>query len=187
MFKEFESEEHEKAVKEIRGLLGEFVIAFEAICASMRSCIHCAFKREGLQNQLLSQAVVNGQSGTPLRLTLWAVCSSLRDQDDDDLLCIKTLISDIERLTTQRNGFMHSEWHLNANYEDAGEEFIGLLPGAKTHKNRGPEFKTDHITVEKLQELMNDTRSIRVRLHKLGICLNQNGFKVSEMFNANSD
>lgn len=181
MFPKYESAEHEQAVTTIYTMLGEFVVNFENICGAMRMCVHCAFKREGLTNQLLSQIVVRRQMAGQLQKILWTVYSSLRDQDDDDRKCVKGLIDRFKALSTERNSFMHSEWHLNYDYEDAGDEFFALLVGTDVNENRAPEFKTKSLSVEMLSELLVESKQLLLGFNKLCTCLNQSGFKVSEM------
>ncbi len=49
-FYQYDSKEHRERAEAVLTSLGKFVVSFERICAGMRNCIFCAFKREGLKN-----------------------------------------------------------------------------------------------------------------------------------------
>lgn len=182
MFDEYESEDHREKATAILNRLGKFVVAFEDICAAMRSCLDCAFRREGLKNQSLSQAVTNGLSIFPLRRMLGSVFNSLNDQDDEDQQCVNTLLQQIEKLAEQRNRFMHSEWYLNYDYDNADDKFVAMTLSLKSGERTGPTFATESISAAYLDDQITEAKKILVLLHRLGICLNQSGFKVHEMF-----
>ena len=119
MFYKYDNQEHEIKAKEVLAGLGEFVIAFERVCAEMRSCVLCTFRREGLQNQGLSQVIVNKAAAETLRFTLGGIYSELRGQDAEDQQIVKSLLARIDKLGTTRNQLLHAEWYLNYNYENA--------------------------------------------------------------------
>ena len=182
MFYQYDNEEHELKAKEVLSGLGEFVISFERVCASMRSCIFCIFRREGLKNQGLAQVVVNKAAIEGLRTTLGGLYAELRDQDKEDKKQVKILLSRIDKLGTTRNQLLHAEWFLNYDYEDASDEFIALALKNNSSQNQGAYALKIPVTKNKLNENVREAMEILVLLRRLSICINQNGLKVSEIF-----
>jgi hypothetical protein len=182
VFYQYDNEEHERKAKEVLAGLGEFVVAFERVCASMRSCIFCIFRREGLTNQGLAQVVVNKAAIEGLRTTLGGLYAELRDQDDEDKKQVKALLSRIDGLGTTRNQLLHAEWYLNSDYEGASDEFIALALKGNSSQSQGAFTLSIPVTKSKLNEHVREATEILVLLRRLTICMNQKGFKVSEMF-----
>ncbi len=182
MFYEYQSEDHEKQATALLTELGKFVVSFERVCAGMRSCLLCAFRKEGLKNQGLCQAVIHGEGAAALRETLGAVCAEMRSLDEDDKLCLKTLLSRIQSLAEQRNGLLHSEWHLNYDYDEADETFHAMALRLAVSQRDGSYAQTIDVSAQALSSLIHEATEIQVLLHRLAICLNQKGFKISEMF-----
>lgn len=181
MFYKYDNEEHEIKAKEVLAGLGEFVIAFERVCAEMRSCVFCAFRREGLQNQGLSQVVVNKAAAETLRSTLGGIYSELRGQDAEDQKIVKSLLARIDKLGTTRNQLLHAEWYLNYDYEHANDEFTALALKHNAGQNRGAYSLKIPVTKASLDGHVKEATEILVLLRRLVICLNQRGFKASEM------
>jgi len=182
VFYQYDNEEHEQKAKEVLVGLGEFVIAFERVCAEMRSCIFCIFRKEGLTNQGLAQVVANNAAIEGLRTTLGGLYAELRDQDEEDKKQVKNLLARIDRLGTTRNQLLHAEWFLNYDYKKAGDEFIALALKSNSNQSRGAFALTIPVTKTKLTECVREATEISVLLRRLAICMNQKGFRVSEMF-----
>lgn len=182
MFYQYDNEAHEAKARDVLAALGEFTIAFERVCAEMRSCISCAFRREGLKNQGLSQIVVNKATAEPLRTALGGIYSELNDQDEEDKKHVKNLLSRIDRLSTTRNKLLHAEWFLNYDYEGANENFIALALKRDYGQNNGAYALKIAVTKNTLEQHTREATEILVLLRRLVICLNQKDEKVSEMF-----
>jgi hypothetical protein len=182
MFCEYQSDDHEAQATALLAQLGKFVVSFERVCAGMRSCLYCAFRKEGLTNLGLCQAVVHGKGAAALRETLGAVYAELNDQDDDDKNCVKSLLLRIRALAEQRNRLLHAEWHLNYDYDGADETFYALALRLSANQKNGSYAESISVSAKMLSELIKEATEIQVLLHRLAICLNQKGFKVSEMF-----
>lgn len=180
MFYQYENEDHERKAKEVLAGLGEFVIAFERVCAGMRSCIHCAFHREGLKNQALSQAFVNPLAAEGLRTALGGVFMELRDQDEDDKKTVSRLLKRIDDLAQTRNKLLHAEWFLNYNYEGADEEFFALALKPHLKQSKGVTFIESDVSRRVLDEHLREATEILVLVSRLATALNQGGLKVSE-------
>jgi hypothetical protein len=180
VFYQYDNADHEAKAKTVLAGLGEFVIAFERVCAEMRSCILCAFRREGLKNQGLSQVVINKSAVEALRSTLGGLFSELRGQDGEDKNAVKNLLARIDNLGSTRNELLHAEWYLNYDYEDASDEFTALALKHNTSQNGGAYSLKIPVTKAILDEHVKEATEILVLLRRLAICLNQNGFKVSE-------
>ena len=181
MFYQYDNEEHETSVKQVLAGLGEFVISFERVCASMRSCIFCIFRKSGLENQGLAQVVVNKSPAEGLRTTLGGLYAELREEDDEDRLHVRKLLSRIDKLGTIRNELLHAEWYLNYDYENATDEFTALALKGSMSQNKGAYSLQIPVTSESLNRHVREATEILVLLNRLTICMNQNGFKVSEM------
>ena len=181
MFYQYSNHEHELKVKEVLVGLGEFVIAFERVCAEMRNCISCAFSREGLQNQGLSQVIVNNLAAEALRTTLGGLFFELRGPDAEDKRAVKGLLARIDKLGTARNKLLHAEWYLNDDYENVSDEFIALAFKLKANQNKGAYALKTPVMKSTLDDYVKDATEIFVLLRRLTICLNQKGGKVSEM------
>ena len=172
MFYEYDSADHEEQATALLAELGKCVVSFERVCAALRNCIYCAFRKEGL-NQDQCHKMMHKKSVRPLREMLGDKFEKLADQDDDDRTCVTTLLSRIDKLAEQRNCFVHSEWHLNFDYENADEDFHALAL---------KDLLPISINNETLCNHVHEATEIQVLLNRLAICLNQKGFKVSEMF-----
>ena len=181
MFYQYDNEEHEEKAKEVLAGIGEFVIAFERVCAEMRSCIFCIFRKSGLNNQGLSQVVINKAAAEGLRTTLGGFYAEVREQDKDDKKLVKKLLKRIDELGTVRNQLLHAEWFLNYDYENASDEFTALALKHHASQNQGAYSFTIPVTKESLNLHVKEATEILVLLRRLTICMNQNGFKVSEM------
>jgi len=180
LFYQYDNEEHESKAKEVLSGLGEFVIAFERICAEMRSCIFCIYRREGLRNQGLAQVVVNKAAAEGLRTTLGGLYAELRDQDEEDKKHVKQLLSRIDHLGTIRNELLHAEWFLNYDYQNATREFYALALKHNASQSGAYSLKIP-ISKEILNIHIHEATEILVLIGRLGICMNQKGLKVSEM------
>ena len=181
MFYQYDNADHEAKAKAVLAGLGEFVIAFERVCAEMRNCILCAFRREGLENQGLSQVVINKCAAEALRSTLGGLFSELRGQDEKDKKAVIDLLARIVTLGSTRNELLHAEWYLNYDYENADDEFTALALKHNASQNGGAYSLKIPVTVAILEEHVKNATEILVLLRRLAICLNQKGFKVSEM------
>lgn len=181
MFYEYENADHEAKAMAILTGLGEFIIAFERVCAGMRNCIFCAFRREGLKNQGLAQVFLNKVAAESLRSTLGGVFSELQGQDEEDKEAVKRLLSRIDTLGSTRNKLSHAEWFLNCDYENANDEFTALALKHNVSQNGGAFSLRIPVTQAFLNGQMREATEILVLLNRLAVCLNQTGFKVSEM------
>jgi len=181
VFYQYDNEEHEEKAKEVLAGIGEFVIAFERVCAEMRSCIFSIFRKAGLQNQGLSQVVVNKAAVEGLRTTLGGLYAELRDQDEDDRRIVKNLLARIDKLGTVRNELLHAEWFLNYDYENANDEFTALALKHNARQNQGAYSFTIPVTKESLNNHVKEATEILVLLRRLSICMNQSGLKVDEL------
>lgn len=180
VFYRYDSEDHEKKATEVLARLGEFIIYFERVCAGMRSCIHCAFRRSGLQNHGLSQVVINKLAAEGLRTTLGAVFQELPDQDDDDKKIVRDVLARIDRLGSIRNELLHAEWFFNYEYEEAGDEFYALALKSNSSQNSGANSLKISVTKESLNQHIKESTEIQIFLTRLATCLNEKGLKVSE-------
>ena len=181
MFYKYENKEHEEKATEVLAGLGEFVISFERVCAGMRSCIHCAFRSSGLDNQGLSQVLINKLAAESLRTTLGGVFSELRDQDDEDRKVVRGLLARIDKLGTIRNELFHAEWFLNYDYEEANDEFRALALKMNSSQSSGAYGLKIFVTKESLNQHVKEASEVQLLVSRLATCLNQKGLKVSEM------
>ena len=172
MFYQYDNKEHEKKVKEVLSGLGEFVVAFERICAEMRSCILCVFRKAGLANQGLSQVVVNKAAAEGLRTTLGGLYTELKDQDKEDKKCVKSLLARVDKLGTVRNELLHAEWFLNYDYENSNDEFTALSLKHNSSQNQGAYSLIIAVTKESLCNHVKEATEILVLLRRLTICMN---------------
>jgi hypothetical protein len=179
---EYESPEHEEKATALLAELGRFIVAFERVCVGMRGCIYAAFHKEGLRNQGLSQVIVNGQAAAALRTLLGAIFAELKDQDEDDKACVKSLLKEIEALAARRNSLMHAEWHLNYDYEGATDEFYALAHKPSTSQRNGACDECIDVNKDSLTASIEDAKRAQVLLRRLCYCLAQKGFKVSTEF-----
>ena len=181
MFYQYDDEHHERKAKEVLAGLGEFVIAFERVCSEMRSCIFCMFRREGLKNQGLAQVSVNKSAAEGLRAALGGLYSELGDQDEDDRKQVKDVLKRIDKLGSTRNQLLHAEWFLNYDYENADNEFTALAFKNNFSQNDGAYGIKIPVTKASLSSHVREATEILILLRRLAICMNQKGFKVSEM------
>ena|GEM_PF-3174603 len=140
-FYQYDSEEHRERADAVLTRLGKFVVAFERISAGMRSCICCAFTREGLKNQGLCQALINGKAAAGVREALGSIFTELRDQDEADRACVKNLLGRIASLAEKRNTLLHAEWHLNYDYEGATDDFLAFAMKLGSSQSTVPNSK----------------------------------------------
>ncbi|MBA2409039.1 MAG: hypothetical protein H0V62_04425 [Gammaproteobacteria bacterium] len=180
-FYQYDSEEHRERADAVLTRLGKFVVAFERISAGMRSCICCAFTREGLKNQGLCQALINGKAAAGVREALGSIFTELRDQDEADRACVKNLLGRIASLAEKRNTLLHAEWHLNYDYEGATDDFLAFAMKLGSSQKHGAYFEGMDVNVIRLEELIREALEIQVLVDRLGTCLNQRGLKVSDM------
>ena len=181
MFYQYDNKEHEEKAKEVLSGLGEFVIAFERVCAEMRSVILCIFRKEGLKNQGLSQIVVNKSAAEALRTSLGGLYSELRDQDEKDIKLVKQLLSRVDKLGSIRNKLLHAEWFLNYDYENANDKFTALALKHSTSQNSGAYSLTIPVSKESLNAHVREATEIQVMMRRFGLCMNQNGLKISDV------
>jgi hypothetical protein len=181
VFYQYDNEQHEQKAKEVLAGLGEFVIAFERVCAEMRSVIHCIYRREGLKNQGLSQVAVNMLTAEGLRTLLGGLYNELRDQDEGDNKQVRALLSRIDKLGTNRNNMLHAEWFLNYDYEGANEQYTARALKHAARQNAGASFLFIPVTRESLDNHIKEATELYVLTGRLATCMNQKGFKVSEM------
>ena len=181
MFYQYDDEQHENKAQEILAGLGEFVVAFERVCSEMRSCIFCMFRKEGLKNQGLAQVSVNKAAAEGLRTTLGGLFSELRDQDEADKRQVKDLLTRIDKLGSTRNELLHAEWFLNYDYENADDEFTALALKSNASQSQGAYGIKIPVTKVSLSSSVREATEVLVLLRRLTICMNQKGFKVSEM------
>ncbi len=172
MFYEYDSADHEEQATALLAELGKCVVSFERVCAGMRNCIYTVSRKEG-RNHDQCQKDLHRKTAGPLREKLGEVFKQLSDRDDEDRKCVTTLLSRIKTLTDERNCFLHSEWHLNFDYENADEDFHALALKDLLPISIDKEALCNHI---------REATEIQVLLHRLAICLNQKRFKLSEMF-----
>lgn len=182
-FSEYSNEDHRAKAVAILASLGNFVVAFERVCAAMRHCIFASFRREGLKNQGLSQVVVNGKAAAFLRETLGAVYAELPDQDEKDRVCVKSVLARVASLATRRNEFLHAEWYTNYDYDGATDEFNALALKYGSSQSDGAFTIPISVNEATLRDSLREATEIQVLLNRLAICLNQKGHKVSEHLN----
>ena len=171
--------DHEAHAVPLFAALGRFVVTFERVCASLRGCIHLAFRSEGLDNQLLAQVVVNGKQAAALCEIFGALTAELRVLDADDRTAIAGVLKRVRDLTTIRNNLLHAEWHTNFDYEGATEEFIPLALRHGSDQSKGAYSKALDVTEASLLEHVHEARELLVLLSRVGTCLGQPTHKVS--------
>jgi hypothetical protein len=180
MFKRYANEIHEKQAKEFISSLGTFVITFERVCDAMRQCILLIFRKEGLRNQSIAQAVIADRTAAPLREMLGSVYSCLKDQDAKDRKAVLKLLQRIDALGKFRNQLLHSCWEFGTAASEG--EFFAATIKYKASRKKGAYSEIWGYSASFIEKMTKEATATQILLQRLAVCLNQNGFKVEKEF-----
>lgn len=177
----FRSATENEALREIHEAIGRFAVAFEQVCAGMRSAIVLALERRGLANQPLAHLLVARQSARSLALLLTAIYHEFNPDDTKGQESLKCAVKRIEKLIERRNQVIHAPWILGSLEQDSVDfPFVqALLFRCKKH---GLQVEQLHYEPSDFNSLTDEATELQVYLQRLLICINQPRFKLSEMF-----
>lgn len=180
VFKEFADEKHREQCEEFLLSFATFVLAFERVCASMRFLVMSMLRNQGLKNQGMEQVIIGKPRAAELRDLLGALYTELPDQDEDDRAAVKDLVTSIQKLTTERNLLVHSDWHFGD--AAAESELTAASFRFKATPSRGATFEEHWRSSSEVEEWTRKAKECQVLLQRLQYCVNQTGFKVSVEF-----
>ena len=106
-------------------LIGEFVCAFESVCAEMRRAIMLLGGRTGFDDQAFVQAITAELSAMPLLRSFQSVAiRKLTDPFEKQVLDI--IYKKIDALISFRNSVLHATWYINYASEGQTDFSVGL-------------------------------------------------------------
>lgn len=177
MFSEFADRKHREQAEGFLLSLGKFVLAFERVCAAMRNLVILVLRNQGLKNQGAEQVVIGKPGAKDLQRLLAALCAELPGLDEDDCAAVKDLVACIDKLITERNLLVHSDWHLGVEADE--NELKAVSFKFKATPSRGAFIQEHWRSPSEVQEWTRNARECQVRLQRLQYCVNQTGFKVA--------
>ena len=181
MFSEFADEKHKEQAEEFLLALGKFTLAFERVCAAMRFLVMFMLRSQGLKNQDMEQVLIGDRGASDLRVLLSALYVELPQQDESDREAVGVLLGDIKGLTKHRNTHLHGNWDLGT--EAADEKFWTQSLRFKKSAEQGALVEVLRTSTAQVKRLIQDAKSVQVRLQRLQVCISQAGFKVATELN----
>ena len=177
--REYANEKHEMQAKEFIYELGEFVLAFELVCESMRYNIIFMLKSQGLNNQHMAFAIIGDKSSVELQVLLGALYNELPNQDEEDRKIVRSLLKRVKDVTEKRNLLLHNSWNFGS-LESWGKEILAVATRCRTKQNSGASIEPHGISPSYIRELRRELKEIYLLLQKLLDCVIKSKLKVSE-------
>lgn len=177
MFNEFRDEKHREQVEAFLLALGRFVLAFERVCAAMRNLVMLVLRKGGLTNQPMAQVIISKPQAKELRELLAALFLELTHLDEDDRMVINKLINSIDKLTTERNRLVHSDWHFGV--EAAETKLTAASFRFRATPSLGASFEEQWQCASEIEQWTLKAKECQVLLQRVSYCVNQSGFKIA--------
>ncbi len=160
--------------------IGEFVIAFEANCHSIRIGIGTLLQKNGLKSSNLVDILVGDLTIFPLQSIYRAIIVEMVKLSEKEKRIVDLIFKRVINLGEKRNQFIHAAWFIDfKNLEDLKN---GLLvqyrPG---YSKSGAKESPGKIPIEEIKKQINESRNIGELLEELHLCF-YSGTKIEKRF-----
>ena len=136
-------------------LIGQYVVAFEGCCQSIRSFISLLLSYQGLANQKLCDVLMSHMTAKTLGDCLVALLHDCRPLNSDEALVVGEFGSSFQKLYSQRNNLLHASWFIGGNAFDH-VPLISLVKNKTTRK--GLEHGHQNLSLQGLEEYVSNTK-----------------------------
>ncbi len=188
--------EHDKTWSDLHGqaralsdslypTIGEFAVAFEALCHALRMGIGIILEANGLKRGRLADILVGDLTIFPLQTIYRALLAEAQEFDATEIKVLDNTFKRIAQLGEHRNKIIHSAWFIDfKNPEDIRE---GLLtrhrPGAT---KRGAKKDPCKFPITEIKEITENARVLDDLVHQLNMCIYTNR-SICSRFRLDSD
>lgn len=148
-------------------LIGEFVCAFESVCAEMRTAIMFLGGRTGMSDQSFVQAITTELTAMPLLRAFRSVaiekCSDPFETQVLDIICKR-----FDALISKRNTILHGTWYINYASEDQTDFSVGNGHKLKNTKS-GVVTESQHVSEEDFRPLIDEGWDVAELVKRLAL------------------
>jgi hypothetical protein len=165
-------ERHRKQTEQIYAGIGRFAVKFEHVCHAMHSCVMNLLQHNGLKNQQLANAVLEGLTAEPLRRMLAAaIAETKRDQlIGEEKQILDNIIRRIVDLTEARNDVLHRTWFVG--WAALADDDFSTTAGWKfKNTKKGVEFRPLEYTSANFESLATEADRLTEIIRCLEYCL----------------
>jgi len=149
--------------------IGEFAVAFEALCHALRMGIGIVLEANGLRNGRLTDILVGDLTVFPLQSTYRSLLSETQDLDELEHRLLDDIFKRITKLSESRNGILHAAWFID--FKDPEDIRNGLLtrhrPGST---KKGAKADPGKFPISDIKALTREARVLDALVHELNMC-----------------
>jgi hypothetical protein len=161
--------------------IGEFIVAFEALCHELKMGIGIILGDNGLRNESkLTDILVGDLTLSPSLNIYRGLLFETQKLNAAEVKIIDIISKKIIDLGQERNGIIHSAWFID--YKSSDDIDKGLLtqyrPGAS---KRGAKESPSKIPINNIKEFTKQARALGDLVEEINMCIYQ-GTKIENRF-----
>jgi hypothetical protein len=166
--------------------IGEFILAFEAVCHELKMGIQIILEDNGLRNSTrLSNILIGDFTMSPLLNVYRSIIVETQKPNANELKIIDNIAKRLIELAEERNLVVHSAWFID--YKSPEDLEKGLLmqyrPGAS---KRGAKESPSRFPINNIKDFIKQARTLENLVEELNMCIYQ-GTKTENRFSVNKD
>ncbi len=172
MNEEERKQKHLQQTEEIYAAIGKFAVKFELVCHAMNSSVVFLLQQNGLQNQLLANAVLAGLTADPLRKIFLAVIMEFRSGrlTEEEKRILSKIVNQIGELGETRNDVIHRTWYVG--YAAAGQDDFSSAAGLKfSNSKKGTEFRPLKYTCADFDSFSQQADALVDLVNRIDLCI----------------
>ena len=164
---------HQKA-KELSDSLyptiGEFAVAFEAICHAIRMGIDDILQKNGLRNSRITDILIGDLTAHPLQDIYRALLLETEKLDKTEVAILDNIFKRVSQVGEHRNRIIHSAWFID--FKNAEDIMKGLLLRYKPGRTKkGAKESPSKIPIQEIKAIIKEARVLGDLIHQLNMCL----------------
>jgi len=158
--------------EQIYAAIGRFAVKFEHVCHAMHSGVMNLLQQDGLRDQRLANAVLEGLTAEPLRRTFAATVAHVRGDQlvGDEKRILANILNRVTRLTEARNDLIHRTWFVGWAAPTA-EDFSTVSGWKFRNTTKGVEFRPLKYTAAEFDSLSAQADELADLVNRVNACL----------------
>jgi hypothetical protein len=165
--------------------IGEFAVAFEALCHALKMGIGDILEKNGLREAKLTDILIGDLTIFPLQSIYHSLLAETQQLDSLEERILDNIFKRISQLGEQRNRIIHSAWFID--YKNPEDISKGLLtqyrPGPS---KRGAKESPSKFPIHAIKEITGQARILDDLVHQVNMCI-YTGTTIGSRFSVDSE
>jgi len=170
--------------KSLYPTIGEFAVAFEAVCYALRMGIADILEKNGLRNTKLAYIIIGDLTIFPLQSIYRALLAETQQLSPLEKKILDNIFKRVSQLGEKRNRIIHSAWFID--YKNPKDIKEGLLTQDKPGPSkRGAKESPSKFPIRTIKEIAGQAHILSALVHEVNICI-YTGTRIGSRFSLDS-